>query len=155
MGRIMAALLIAISVRSACAAPAGPTEPTGRAGEIGWWTLTREVDPATGKQACVARHVGGGMTLNGASLTIAAVPMRAVLSSGALAIALDGIPLPPPLTEAAGVTRHFGVLTLEGSALAKAVASQKLLVSVGAVDAMHDMRGAREALQWIQDSCQR
>ncbi|WP_148293279.1 hypothetical protein [Comamonas sp. B-9] len=95
------------------------------------------------------------MTLNGTSLTIAAVPMRAVLSSGALAIALDGVPLPPPLTEAAGVIRHFGVLTLEGAALAKAVASQKLLVSVGAVDAMHDMRGAREALQWIQDACQR
>lgn len=147
MGRMGIAILIAIYVQGAYAAS---TELLER---VGWWTLMRAVDPATGEQACAARHVGGAMTLKDASLTIAGVPMNSVSSGGSLEIVFDAVHLSQPLNEAAGIIRNFGVLTLEGAALAKAMASNKLVISVDAVDASFDMRGASQALQWIKNSC--
>ena len=147
MGRMGIAILIAIYVQGAYAASTDLLE------KVGWWTLMRAVDPATGEQACAARHVGGAMTLKDASLTVAGVPMNSVSSGGSLQITFDAVHLSQPLNEAAGIIRNFGVLTLEGAAFAKAMASNKLVISVDAVDASFDMRGASQALQWIKNAC--
>lgn|GEM_PF-6720492 len=148
MGRMGIAVVIAIFVQGAYSAPAESLE------KVGWWTLARSMDPATGKQDCVARHVGGAMTLRHGSLTIAGAPMQSVPSDGVLKIAFDDVPFPAPLDDAAGITRNFGVLTLEGAAFAKAVVSNKLMISVGTVDATQDMRGSKRALQWIKNACE-
>lgn len=147
MGRMGIAVVIAIFGHMAYAVPAGPLE------KVGSWALTRTMDPATGKQDCVARHVGGAMTLKNGSLTVAGVPMNSVSSGGSLQITFDAVRLSQPLNEAAGVTRHFGLLTLEADAFAKAMAANQLVISVDAVDAAYDLLGASQALQWIKSAC--
>lgn len=147
MGRMGIAILIAIFGQSTYAAPTEPLE------KIGLWMLTRTVDPATGKQACAALHVGGAMTLKDEALTMAGVPMNSVSSGGSLQITFDAVRLSQPLNEAAGITRHFGVVTLEAAAFAKAMAANQLVISVDAVDATYDLRGASQALQWMKNAC--
>lgn len=121
--------------------------------KVGWWTLARVVDPATGKLACAAQHVGGAMTMKDASLTVARVPWHAVFSGGVLEIAFDGVALTQPLHETAGISWNFGVVTLEGAVFAKAMASEKMQISLASVDAVYQMRGASQALQWIKNNC--
>lgn len=147
MGRMGIAVVIAIFVQGAYSAPADPFE------KVGWWTLARSMDPATGKQDCVARHVGGAMTLRDGSLAIAGLPMNSVSSGGSLEIRVDDVQLSQPLNEAAGVIRHFAALTLEGAAFAKVIRSNKLVISVGAVDATLDLRGISPALMRLQQIC--
>lgn len=142
------ALVIAALAHGAHSPPPEPVE------KVGWWTLKRALDPAAGKLACAAQHVGGAMTMRDTSLTVARVPWHGVLSGGVLEIAFDGIPLTQPLNETAGVGWHFGVLTLEGAAFAKAMESEKMQITLGSVDAVYDMRGASQALQMMMKTCQ-
>ena len=145
-----------MSLASLTILPHAQATTTQQIGKFGGWTVSRSVEDTTAVQAtCSAEYIGGGMKLTATSLQVTTgLPVHAGPWGNLARLAFDGEPFALQLgKEQGGVTQHFGFISLEGDAFAKAIKAQRVEITVGATDIVKNVTGATLALQQLQKAC--